>query len=90
MKHINLFEEQVSLITEKKKGKKWIQKAIKTPGALKKHFGIEKDETIPMEKINSEIEKLHKKKEGGEKLSKEESKLLRRLNLAKTLKTKKW
>lgn len=30
---------------------KWIQKAIKKPGALRKTLGVKKGETIPMEKL---------------------------------------
>ena len=40
-----------------------------------------------MDKINSKIEELQKAAEGDKKLSKKERKLLRRLTLAKTLKT---
>lgn len=34
-----------------KKNKKWIQKAIKKPGALRKSLGIKKEETIPIKKL---------------------------------------
>lgn len=62
--------------------KDWIQDAIKKPGRLHKYFGIPEEENIPESKINSEISKLRKK----ETRSKEETSLLRALNLAKTLK----
>lgn len=32
-------------------GKKWIQKAIKHPGALRSALGIKKGKVIPMEKL---------------------------------------
>ena len=32
---------------------KWIQKAIKKPGALRKSLGIKKGEKIPAKKISS-------------------------------------
>lgn len=34
-----------------KVGDKWIQKAIKKPGALKKSLGVKKGETIPAGKL---------------------------------------
>jgi hypothetical protein len=63
----------------------WIQKAVKDEGALRAHFGIGKGETIPTEKIKAEIAKLHKKDEH----SAEETKLLKQLQLALTLRSKK-
>lgn len=89
MRHLNLFETfSAELIEEKKKEKKWIKKAIKDPGALHRALGFPEDETIPMETIDSEIDKLHKKREEVGDLTKKESKMLKRLNLAKTLKSK--
>lgn len=85
-----LFESYTELLQEKKKEKKdlkWIHKAIKKPGALHKMLDVPKDEKIPTEKINSKIDELEKKAEGDKKLSKKELKQLRRLNLAKTLKS---
>jgi hypothetical protein len=52
--------------------KKWIQGAIKHPGALKKELGVPEGEPIPEKKLNAAAEK------GG--------KLGRRAQLAKTLK----
>jgi len=93
MKKLIVFESFVDMIQEKKKEKKdmkWIQKAIKKPGTLKKALGVPKDETIPVGKLNSKIEELEKikkeKKEAGDKLDKKDKKMLRRLQLAKTLK----
>ena len=92
MRHLDLFEGYTFLLQEKKaekKAEKWIQKAIKKPGALHKALDVPKDESIPMEKINKKIEELQEKKDKeDEGLTKKESKLLRRLNLAKTLKTR--
>lgn len=90
MKNLELFEGYISMLQEKKKEKKdlkWIHKAIKKPGALHKALGVDKEEKIPMEKLNSKIDELEKEAEGDKKLSKKELKLLRRLNLAKTLKS---
>jgi hypothetical protein len=89
MKNLQLFEGfAYSLVLEgkKKKDKKWLKKAIKHPGALHKSLGVPEDETISMDKINSKISELEKSAEGDKKLDKKESKLLRRLNLAKTMK----
>ena len=85
-----LFESYTELLQEKNKDKKdlkWIQKAIKKPGKLHKMLDVPVDEKIPAEKINSKIEELEKKAEGDKTLSKKELKQLRRLNLAKTLKS---
>jgi hypothetical protein len=70
-----------------KKSKRWIQSAIKEPGALRRQLGIKEGETIParvLEKIQSA--------ETGETISvdgkrvKVTTKLKRRAALAKTLK----
>lgn len=90
MKKLVLFESYVEILKEskkEKKDKKWLKKAIKTPGALHKTLGIDKDEKIPMDTINDKIEKLEKEAEGDKKLNKKDRKLLRRLVLAKELKT---
>ena len=65
---------------------KWIQKAIKKPGALKKQLGVPEDEKIPAAKLNAVIKDLSKKADQGV-LSKTELKTLQRANLAKTLKS---
>jgi hypothetical protein len=64
-----------------KESAKWIQKAIKDKGALHRHFGIPEDETIPTEKIKSELAKLKKK----EDKSDADKKLQHQLNMALTL-----
>lgn len=51
---------------------KWIQKAIKKPGALRKELGVKKGQKIPAKKLNAAAKK------GG--------KLGARARLAKTLK----
>jgi hypothetical protein len=65
-------------------GKKWIQKAVKHPGALRKHFGVGKDETIPTKKLKAEQKKLRAK----EKRTEAESRLLKQINMALTLRSK--
>ena len=40
-----------------KEEEKWIQKAIKRPGALHKALGVPEDETIPVEKLQAAAEK---------------------------------
>lgn len=90
MKNLELFEGFTLLLEKKKKDKKdkkWIQKAIKKPGTLHKALGIDKDEKVPMEIIDKKIEELEKEAEGDKKLKKKDRKLLRRLVLAKTLKS---
>jgi|TARA_R100000093_G_scaffold36029_1_gene19002 hypothetical protein len=39
------------------KDKKWIQKAIKKPGALRKSLGIKKGKTIPAAKLKAAAKK---------------------------------
>ena len=53
-------------------GKKWIQYAIKKPGALREQLGVKKGEKIPAAKL--------------EKAAKAPGKLGQRARLAKTLK----
>lgn len=70
---------------------KWIQDAIKKPGALRQSLGKEAGEKISKSEIGDEIAKLKKKdkdpsKEGVQGLSKSDLTKYRRLNLAKTLK----
>jgi hypothetical protein len=79
MKKLVSFED-FSVIQEKK----WIQAAKLKKGALHRSLGIAEDEIIPISTINQKIASLHAKSE----LTKKESKLLKRLNLAKTLKSK--
>ena len=69
------------------RGKKWIQKAIKRPGALKKQLG---KEDLTKSDIKKEISKLKKKdkdkdKEGIQGLSASDLRKYKRLNLANTL-----
>jgi DNA polymerase II large subunit len=90
MKHLELYEGFITLFQEKKKeGKdlKWIQKAIKKPGALHKKLGIPEDQKISMETLDTKIKELNDKNKDDEKLSKKDSKFLRRLQLAKNLKS---
>mgnify|MGYP000913448044 CR=1 FL=1 len=61
---------------------KWIQKAIKHKGALRKQLKVKEGKTIPISKINKKLKTLDKKK----KLKASEKTLKRRLTLAKTLK----
>ena len=53
------------------KDKKWIQKAIKKPGALRKELGVKKGKDIPVKKLD--------------KAAKKSGKLGQRARLAKTL-----
>jgi hypothetical protein len=71
---------------ETKEEKKWIQKTDMKKGALHKKLNVPQDEKIPQEKLKSIKKKLMDKAEGDKKLSKEDSKLLKQVNLAQTLK----
>ncbi|MEM3609335.1 MAG: hypothetical protein QW076_00290 [Candidatus Anstonellales archaeon] len=66
------------------KNNKWIQSAINSKGALHKSLGISSKKKIPMDRLEKTVNALEKK-EQKQKLSKAELTLLRRANLAKTL-----
>jgi|ADurb_Total_1113_FD_contig_31_549594_length_286_multi_1_in_0_out_0_1 hypothetical protein len=63
---------------------KWIQKAIKNKGALHRQLGVSQEKKIPTEKLEKVVNAIQKKSEK-KKLTASELKLLRRANLAKTL-----
>jgi len=89
MKHLKTFESFENISEEK--GEKWIQDAIKRPGALRKKLGKKGEEKISKGEIEDELSKLKKKdkdpkKSGVQGLSKRDLTKLRQLNLAKTLK----
>ncbi len=87
-----IIKEELSSILE---SEKWMQKASEkmekkgTEGALHKELGVPEGEDIPISKIDSEISRLHKKKEKDGKLSASDLKLMRRLNFAKNAKKSK-
>jgi len=66
--------------------KKFIQKAIKRPGALRKKMGVkDSDKKISSIKLNSLIKKLRNEGEGEKKLPAGKSRLLKQAILARTL-----
>lgn len=69
-----------------KKEEKWIQKTDMKKGALRKKLGVPEGEKIPKSKLKSLKSELMKKSEGDKKLSSSDSKLLKQVNLALTLK----
>jgi hypothetical protein len=66
---------------------KWIQKTHMKKGALHKKLGIPEGDKIPQSKLKSLKKELMKKGEGDKKLSAADSKLLKQVNLALTLKS---
>ena len=66
---------------------KWIQKTNMSKGALHKKLGIPEGDKIPNAKLQSLKKELMKKGEGDKKLSAADSKLLKQVNLALTLKS---
>ena len=64
---------------------KWIQGAIKKPGALREKMGVKEGENIPKGEIAAKIEQLQGEAEGGKKLSAAKRALLKQLVLARTL-----
>lgn len=71
---------------EMKEEEKWIQKTEMKKGALHKKLGVPQGEKIPVSKLKSVKKDLMKKSEGDKKLSATDSKLLKQVNLALTLK----
>jgi len=71
---------------EAKEEKKWIQKTGMKKGALHKKLGVPEGDKIPQSKLKSLKKDLMKKAEGDKKLSASDSKLLKQVNLALTLK----
>lgn len=69
-----------------KEEKKWIQKTDMEKGALHKKLGIPQDKKIPTSKLKSKKNELMKKGEGDKKLSPEDLKTLKEVNMALTLK----
>ena len=65
---------------------KWIQKTDMKKGALHKKLGVAEGDKIPVAKLESLKKELMKKGEGDKKLSDSDSKLLKQVNLALTLK----
>lgn len=95
MKKIKLTESElismIERIVNEVKGEKWIQKAIKKPGSLKKSMGKGGEEKISTSELDKEMSKLKKKdtnpeKPGVQGLSKSDLTKFKRINLAKTLK----
>ena len=66
---------------------KWIQKTGMKKGALHKKLGVPEGDKIPQSKLKSLKKELMKKGEGDKKLSAADSKLLKQVNLALTLKS---
>ena len=72
--------------TKETKDKKWIQKTDMKKGALHKKLDVPQDEKIPQSKLKSLKKELMDKAKGDKKLTAADSKLLKQVNLALTLK----
>ena len=81
------FEVEGKKYSVKESEEKWIQDTNMKKGALHKKLGIPEDEKIPVSKLKSLKKELMKKGEGDKKLSAADSKLLKQVNLALTLKS---
>lgn len=64
---------------------KWIEGAIKNPGALREKLGVKDGETIPKGEIKEKISELKAQAEGDKKLSAAKKTMLKQLVLARTL-----
>jgi len=71
----------------KEGGDKWIQDTKMKKGALHKKLNVPEDKKIPKSLLNKLKKELMAKGEGDKKLSAADSKLLKQVNLALTLKT---
>lgn len=81
----------IANIISGKKKEKWMQKMVKSPkfekGALRKHFGLKKDETMTLTMIDKELDRLSGKyPKGG--YSKPDLELVRQLNSARNMMTR--
>jgi len=65
-----------------KKKEKWMQKAVKSPGALHKDLGLKEDTPISTEMLEKKKRVLMERGEGDKKLSEKDRKLLQRINFA--------
>ena len=81
------FEVDGKKYSVKESEEKWIQDTKMHKGALHKELGIPEGEKIPNSKLQSLKKELMKKSEGDKKLSASDSKLLKQVNLALTLKS---
>lgn len=81
------FEVDGKKFNVKESEEKWIQKTGMKKGALHKKLGVPEGDKIPVSKLKSLKKELMKKGEGDKKLSAADSKLLKQVNLALTLKT---
>lgn len=64
---------------------KWIQGAIKNPGALREKMGAKEGENIPKGKIDAKISQLRGEAQGDKTLTDAKRTMLKQLVLARTL-----
>lgn len=81
------FEVDGKKYNVKESKEKWIQDTDMKKGTLHKKLGIPEGDKIPVSKLKSLKKELIKKSEGNKKLSAADSKLLKQVNLALTLKS---
>jgi hypothetical protein len=81
------FEVDGKKFNVKESEEKWIQDTKMHKGALHKKLGVPEGDKIPNAKLQSLKKELMKKGEGDKKLSAADSKLLKQVNLALTLKS---
>jgi hypothetical protein len=81
------FEVDGKKYSVKESEEKWIQDTKMKKGALHKRLGVPEGDKIPVSKLKSLKKELMSKGEGDKKLSASDSKLLKQVNLALTLKS---
>ena len=78
------------LEAQAKEAKKWIQGAVKRPGALRKKLGVRKGKDISLDMIDKKMKQIktkdsNKKRKGVQGLTKADLRTYKQLNLAKSL-----
>lgn len=79
-------EEVVLVLPMQEKKEKWMQAAVKKPGALSKELGVPEEKNLSMAELEKKKAALQKKAKGDKKLSAHDLKLLQRINFAITAK----
>ena len=80
------FLQRVTAFLTERKRKHWMQNMKLKTGALSRSLGIPEKEDIPMALLQKKKQELQRAASGDKTLSKQDLKLLRRINLAILLK----
>jgi len=86
-----IIKKESNMAKKKSGSKKWMQKAVKKPGALSKRLGIPEEKNIPKSLLNKIVkaktgETISNPTSSGKKKIKVDTKIQRQANLARTFK----